>query len=252
MACHPHKEILQHLSSTKAIIINKSSSQMCDACRMGKSTRIPFLSSDFVSNKCLERIHFDLWGPSPVISTQGFQYYVILIDNYFRYAWFYPLKLKSDFLPVFLAFQSMVENQFGTKIQSFQCDGGGEFFSKVFVAHLSTCGIRHVISCPHTPQQNGLAERRHRTITELGLSLMFQSKIPQSLWVEAFFTANYLSNRLPSTALPDSKSPYELLMKQAPIYTSLRVFGCKCFPHLKPYTSNKFDPKSLLCVCFWI
>lgn len=81
---HPHKEILQHLSSTKSIIINKSSSQMCDACRMGKSTRLPFLSSDFVSNKCLERIHCDLWGPSPVISTQGFQYYVILIDNYSR------------------------------------------------------------------------------------------------------------------------------------------------------------------------
>lgn len=245
---HPHKEILQQLSSTKAIVINKLSSQLCDACRLGKSTRLPFVSSEFVSNTCLERIHCDLWGPSPVISTQGFRYYVIFIDNYSRYTWFYPLRLKSDFLHVFRAFQAMVETQFDSKIQSFQCDGGGEFTSNTFICHLSSCGIRQLISCPHTPQQNGLAERKHKSITELGLTLMFQSKIPQSLWVEAFFTANYLTNLFTSSVLQANVSPYEALMKQPPSYTTLRVFGCKCFPHLKPYAQNKLDPKSLPCV----
>lgn len=218
---------------------------MCDACRLGKSTRLPFLSSEFVSNKCLERIHCDLWGPSPVIPTQGFRYYVIFIDNHSRYTWFYPLRLKSDFFSVFHGFQEMVETQFGSKIRSFQCDGGGEFTSKAFVSHLSSCGIRQLLSCP---QQNGLAERKHISITELGLTLMFQSKVPQSLWVEAFFTANYLTNLLPSSVLQDNVSPYEVLMKQSPTYTALRVFGCKCFPHFNPYAHNKLDPKSLLCV----
>lgn len=80
----------------------------------------------------------------------------------------------------------MVETQFGDKIKSFQCVGGGEFTSKAF-QHVANCGIRQLLSCPQTPQQNGLAERKHRSITELGLTLMFQSKVPQSLWVEAFF-----------------------------------------------------------------
>lgn len=142
----------------------------------------------------------------------------------------------------------MVENQFSSKIQSFQCDGGAEFISKAFLSHFAGCGIRQLLSCPHTPQQNGLAERKHRSIIELGLTLMFQSQVPQSLWVEALFTANYLTNLLPSSVLQDNKSPYEVLMSRAPLYTALRVFGCKCFPHLKPYTANKLDPKSLLCV----
>lgn len=108
--------------------------------------------------------------------------------------------------------------------------------------------LRTLISCPHTPQQNSLAERKHRSITELGLTLMFQSQVPQCLWVEAFFTANYLTNLLPSSVLQDHKSPYEVLMQQSPTYTALRVFGCKCFPHLKPYAANKLDPRSLPCV----
>ena len=108
--------------------------------------------------------------------------------------------------------------------------------------------LRTLISCPHTLQQNSLAERKHRSITELGLTLMFRSQVPQCLWVEAFFTANYLTNLLPSSVLQDHKSPYEVLMQQSPTYTALRVFGCKCFPHLKPYAANKLDPRSLPCV----
>ena len=101
---------------------------------------------------------------------------------------------------------------------------------------------------PHTPQQNGLAERKHRHVTELGLSLMFHNKVPQQLWVDAFLTATYLSNMLPSSVLPGNISPYEALVKQKPVYSSLRVFGTSCYPFLKPYAKNKFDPKSLHCV----
>ena len=56
----------------------------------------------------------------------------------------------------------MVQNQFNTSIGTFQCDGGGEFVSKPFLSHLQQNGIRQLISCPHTPQQNGLSERKHR------------------------------------------------------------------------------------------
>lgn len=95
---HPSAEILQILSTKKAISINKSMSKICDSCQLGKSTRLPFPSSVYVFSRPLERISFDLWGPSPVDYVQGFKYYVILIDHFSRYCWFYPLRKKSDFL----------------------------------------------------------------------------------------------------------------------------------------------------------
>ena len=212
------------------------------------SSRLPFSASTFVASRPLERIHSDLWGPSPVASVQGFRYYVVLIDNYSRYSWLYPLTKKSDFFSVFLAFQSLVQNQLLANISSFQCDGGGEFISNQFTKHLQQSGIQQLISCPHKPQQNGLAERKHRHLVELGLSLLFHSKAPQKYWVEAFSTANFLSNLLPHTAIEESTSPYESIYKRSPPYSMLRVFGCSCYPTLRDYAQNKFDPRSLTCV----
>lgn len=245
---HPNAKILQLLSQNKSIIINKSTNKLCESCQLGKSSRLPFLASSFSASKPLEMVHSDLWGPSPVVSVQGFRYYVIFIDNYSRFCWFYPLKLKSDFFSTFLKFQSLVENQFNSKIGSLQCDGGGEFTSKIFLNHLQNMGIRQLISCPHTPQQNSLAERKHRHITELGLSMMFESKMPQKYWVEAFFTSNFLRNLLPSSVLTNNISPYEALYGHKPNYTAMRTFGCACYPTLRDYAAHKFDPRSLKCV----
>lgn len=145
----------------------------------------------------LLKVHCDLLGPAPVSSSQGFFYYAILIDDCTRFTWFYPLKNKSDFLEQFHKFQKLVENQFSTKIKIFQCDGGDEFLSNKFIAHLENCGIHRQISCPGTPEQNGVAVRKHRHIVETGLTIPLHINLPKSLWVEAFMTAVFLINRLP-------------------------------------------------------
>ena len=246
---HANSDILLLLSRNKAIIFNKASSKtVCDSCHFGKSCKLPFVESDFVSSRPLERIHCDLWGPSTVVSNQGFKFYVIFIDHHTRFSWFYPLKQKSGFYSVFERFKLLVENQFQSKIQQSQCDGGGEFLSKQFLSLLTQAGIQQRISCPHTPQQNGMAERKHKHLTELGLTMMFHVRVPQQFWVEAFFTAVFLINLLHASSLPDHKSPYQMLYGSAPVYTALRAFGCKCFPSLCPYMNNKLDPKSLACV----
>ena len=175
---HPNPHILQQLSSSRVIIINKRSKSLCESCQLAKSSRLPFSASVSVSSRPLERIHCDVWGPSPVVSVQGFKYYVVLIDNYSRFCWLYPMKKKSDFFSIFTAFQSLVQNQFSTNIGTFQCDGGGEFICNQLLVHFKKCGIKQLFSFPHTPQQNGLAERKHRHFVELGLSLLFQSKAP--------------------------------------------------------------------------
>ena len=84
---HPHRDILQLLVRNKAIVMNKTSSSLfCDACQLGNSCRLPFIASETISSRPLERIHCDLWGPSPVGSTQGFKFYVICIDNFSRFS----------------------------------------------------------------------------------------------------------------------------------------------------------------------
>jgi hypothetical protein len=122
---HPHQQVLQQLVKTKSISINKTTKFLCEACQLGKSSRLPFISSSFTANRPLERVHCDLWGPSPVISVQGLRYYAVFIDHYSRFSWIYPLKLKSDFYSTFIAFHKLVENQLGHKFTVFQCEGGG-------------------------------------------------------------------------------------------------------------------------------
>ncbi|GKV11134.1 hypothetical protein SLEP1_g22416 [Rubroshorea leprosula] len=108
-------------------------------------------------------------------------------------------------------------------------------------------GIHHQSACPKTPEQNGVAERKHRNITELGLTMMFHANIPSKYWVECFSTAVFLINRLPSPTLK-MDSPYFRLFQKHPDYSSLRVLGCKCFPFLGDYQKNKLEPKSLPCI----
>lgn len=78
--------------------------------------------------------------------------------------------------------------------------------------------------------------------------MMFQSGVPQKYWVEAFVTANFLINLLPSSSLAENHSPYEALTGSPPDYSALSVFGCACFPTLRDYAKNRFDPRSLQCI----
>ncbi|KAH0764298.1 hypothetical protein KY285_000169 [Solanum tuberosum] len=86
-------------------------------------------------------------------------------------------------------------------LKSLKFDGGGEFIQTDFIKHLEDCGIVRHISCPNTPEQNGVAERKHRHIVETGLTLLLHANLPLFLWVEAFVTAVFLINRLPSSVL---------------------------------------------------
>ena len=128
------------------------------------------------------------------MSNQGFHYNAIFVDDFSRFLWIYPLKRKSDFYQIFLTFQAMVEKQFQKKIQVFHSDNGGEFSKQEFIDHLLHHGIIHLLSCPGTPEQNSVAERKHRHVVELGLAMMLHVSIPKKFWVEAFLTSTFLIN----------------------------------------------------------
>lgn len=139
----------------------------------------------------------------------------------------------------------MVELQLGTKIKAVQSDWGGEF--RAFTTLLQQCGIIHRIICPHTHEQNGLIERKHRHIAEMGLTLLANSFMPSRYWDTAFETAVFLINRLPTEVLKGA-SPIGKLLGIKPDYIALKVFGCACFPLLRPYNSHKMAYRSSECV----
>jgi len=141
----------------------------------------------------------------------------------------------------------LVENLFTTKIKQFQSDNGGEYTSKQFKDYLSQSGILYRLSCPHTSQQNGISERKHRHIVEVGLTLLAQSGLFPKFWVDSFLTAIYLINRLPTHVL-QQESPFSKLMKRELDYTFLRSFCCFCYPFLRPYANHKLSFRSKPCI----
>jgi histone deacetylase 1/2 len=145
----------------------------------------------------------------------------------------------------FREFQSLVERQFDRKIHAMQTDWGGEYQS--LNSFFKQVGIAHHISCPHTHQQNGSAESKHRHIVEVGLTLLAHASMPLKFWDEAFLTVVFLINHLPTKVL-QNKTPIFCLLGEEPDYTFLRTFGCACWPHLRPYNTRKLQFRSKQCV----
>jgi histone deacetylase 1/2 len=150
--------------------------------------------STTIYSKPFEVIHCDLWGPAPFSSYYGYNYYITFVDTYTKYTWIYFLKNKSDALKAFTQFLTFIQNQFHTSIKALQSDWGGEF--RPFTALLNTLGIQHRLTCPHTSHQNGIVERKHRQLVEMGLTLLSKASLPLKFWDHALLTAVYLINRL--------------------------------------------------------
>jgi len=239
---HPAFQVVRRLlSSLQLPVISNKSSESCTACLRSKSHQLPFSHQHTRSTAPLQLLYTDVWGPSPLISTTGFKFYVSFLDDFSRYSWVFPITCKSDVSTIFIQFQSYVENFFSLKIKSVQSDWGGEYRTLQTILHKR--GISHRISCPYTHQQNGAVERKHRHIVETGLALLSHASVPISYWDDAFVTACYLINRMPTSSL-QNKSPFEVLFKKSPDYSFLRVFGSACWPNLRPYNSNKLQPRS--------
>ncbi|KAL2236583.1 UNVERIFIED_CONTAM: Retrovirus-related Pol polyprotein from transposon RE1 [Sesamum indicum] len=141
----------------------------------------------------------------------------------------------------------MVRTQFESKVKVLRSDNGSEFTSGVFQYLLHSLGILHKRSCPHTPQQNGVVERKHRHILDVARALLFQAHLPSTFWGESILAATHLINKLPTHVLK-WQSPYEVLHHKLPSYSNLRVFGCLCFTSNTSPSKHKFDARARKCV----
>jgi histone deacetylase 1/2 len=180
---HPSNKVVHQIVSSNNLPCSSNiESSVCDACQRAKSHQLPYNYSTRVSTSPLELIHSDVWGPA-LPSSGGFKYYVSFIDDYSRYCWIYLIKHKSDVESIFYTFQNHVERLLNAKIRSVQSDWGGEYHR--LHAYFERTGIAHRVSCPHTSQQNGIAERKHRHLVETGLALLAHSSLPLRFWDES-------------------------------------------------------------------
>jgi hypothetical protein len=236
--------VQQVLRRNKIDYTPESTPYVCDSCQLAKSHQLPYPISTSRSTVPLEQVFSDVWGPAP-LSVGKHEYYVSFIDDFSKFTWIYLLKKRSDVYQAFLNFQQFVERKFDRKIVTMQTNWGGEY--EKLNSFFQKAGITHHVSCPHAHQQNGSAERKHHHIAEVGLALLANASMPLKYWDEAFLTATFLINLLPSKVI-DLQSPAERLLNIMPNYDALHIFGCACWPNLRPYNKRKLAFRSQRCV----
>ena len=241
---HPASRIFQFLVlKNKIICNNKHLNFQCQSCPLEKSSRLSLRPTGHKTYAPLELIFSDVWGPAPLFSSDGYRYFVIFVDAHTKYIWFYPLA-KSDVYSIFHQFQTLVDHQFSLKIKFVQINWGGEY--RKLSTFFQSIGIHQ---CPHTQEQNGTVERRHRHIVKTSLTLLGQCKAPFPFWNYGFETSPYLINCMPTLVLAN-RSPFDCLFQRSPDYHFLRTFGCLYFSFLCPYNKHKLDFQSSPLVFF--
>lgn len=217
---------------------------VCTVCCEGKLVRKPFpKASETKSSAVLDLVHTDLAGPLEVNTPRGNRFIMTMIDDYSKYTIIYLLKHKSEAFDKIREYVSFVHNKFGYKPKVLRCDGGGEYSSTGLLKFMKEAGITLQQTAPYSPQQNGTAERKNRSLLEMMRCLLSEAKIDSKYWGEAVSCANYLLNRLPAATI--SCTPYELWHGSKPKYNHLRVFGSHAFVHIPEQKRQKLDKKAV-------
>ena len=228
----------------------------CDSCLLGKATRQPFPQQAYPTQRPLEVVACDMFGPVRVPTLQGGYTYVFsLIDLHTRYTWCYllPNKEGSTVLAVLRKWHKQVEQETGLKFQCLRSDRGKEFVNSAIMSWLQEQGIKQQLTAPYTPQQNGVVERWHRTMAEGIRTLLVACGLPTSLWGEALRYVLWVKNRTSHSALPDSTTPCEMWTGRKADVSAARVWGCMGVVLLPDREQDgKFAPRGTFGVCLGV
>jgi hypothetical protein len=241
-------KILSSKKMVKGLPELKEIEGKCTDCLTGKQHReiIPKLAKWRASQK-LELVHSDICGPINPKSNGGNRYFITFTDDYSRKTWTYFLQDKSSAFEVFKKFKSLVEKESGCEIKCLRTDRGGEFTSTMFNDFCSSQGVKRQLTTAYTPQQNGVSERKNRTLLNMVRSMISAMEVPKSFWPEAVKWATYVMNRSPTFAVKDM-TPEEAWSGSKPSVHHFRVFGCLAHVHVPDAHRKKLDGKSIKCI----
>ncbi|GJR03552.1 retrovirus-related pol polyprotein from transposon TNT 1-94 [Tanacetum coccineum] len=218
------KEVVTGLPKLKYV-----KDQLCSSCEMSKAKRGSFKTKAIPSSKGrINLLHMDLCSLMRVASINGKKYIMVIVDDYSRYTWTLFLRSKDETPEVLKDFLTMIQRNLQAQVISVRTDRGTEFLNKTLHAYFKEEGIEHQTSTPRTPEQNGVVERRNRTLVEAARTMLSASKLPLSFWAEAVATACYTQNRsiIIST---HGKTAYHIINDRKPSIKHLHIFGCICY-----------------------
>ncbi|GKB68011.1 retrovirus-related pol polyprotein from transposon TNT 1-94, partial [Tanacetum coccineum] len=217
---------------------------LCSACALGKSSKKPHKpKSEDTNQEKLYLLHMDLCGPMRVASVSGKKYILVIVDDYSRFTWVKCLRSKDEAPAFIINFLKMIQVRLKETVRRIRTDNGTEFVNQTLREYYETVGISHETSVARSPQQNGVVERRNRTLIEAARTMLIYAKAPLFLWAEAVATACYTQNRS-MIRHRHGKTPYELLHDKPPDLSYLHVFGALCYPTNDSENLGKLQPKA--------
>ncbi|GJR16234.1 retrovirus-related pol polyprotein from transposon TNT 1-94 [Tanacetum coccineum] len=216
---------------------------LCSACERGKSKKAShppkLIPSDYSK---LELLHMDLCGPMRVASVNGKKYILVIVDDFSRFTWVYFLRSKDETPEIIKKFIAQAQLNYKAKVCKIRTDNGTEFKNATLKAYYEKLGIMQQFSIARTPQQNGVVERRNRTLVEAARTMLIFSRLPEFLWAEAVATC-FTQNRSIINAR-HNKTPYELLLDKAKMLSIFMCFGLMCYPTNDRDDLGKMKPKA--------
>ncbi|KAK2442007.1 putative mitochondrial protein [Trifolium repens] len=221
--------------------------EKCTGCLKGKQHReaIP-KEAQWRATKVLELVHSDICGPITPQSNGGCRYFMTFTDDFSRKTWIHLLVDKASAFTEFKKFKTMVENESNCKMMCLRTDRGGEFTSNEFNEYCCSNGIKRQLTTAYTPQQNGVSERKNRTLLNMVRSMLSGRNVPKSFWPEALKWATYVLNRSPTLSVKNM-TPEEAWTGRKPTVHHFRVFGCLAHVHIHDVHRKKLDDKSIPC-----
>ncbi|GJY29096.1 putative ribonuclease H-like domain-containing protein [Tanacetum coccineum] len=221
--------------------LNANYKLKCVKCKSTKKPHKP--KSEDTNQEKLYLLHMDLCGPMRVASVNGKKYILVIVDDYSRFTWVKCLRSKDEAPAFIINFLKMIQVRLKETVRRIRTDNGTEFVNQTLREYYEKVGISHETSVARSPQQNGVVERRNRTLIEAARTMLIYAKAPLFLWAEAVATACYTQNRS-MIRLRHGKTPYELLHNKPPDLSYLHVFGALCYPTNDSENLGKLQPKA--------
>jgi transposase InsO family protein len=192
--------------------------RVCSTCQARKHVGTHHSHKNIMTtDRPLELLHMDLFGPIAYISIGGSKYCLVIVDDYSRFTWVFLLQEKSQTQETLKGFLRRAQNEFGLRIKKIRSDNGTEFKNSQIESFLEDEGIKHEFSSPYTPQQNGVVERKNRTLLDMARTMLDEYKTLDWFWAEAINTACSSINRLYLHRIL-KKTSYELLTGKSPMF----------------------------------
>jgi hypothetical protein len=239
---HRNLNDIRYMRKQGLRIRNCTCSDVCEPCIKGKMARKKFPRSRRKLKQPLDLVVSDVCGYMQTESIGKKLYFITFIDVYSRYCEVRFLRQKNEAVQESINFIERMKTQFDRKPKIFRSDRGTEYLDEKLQSYLRSEGIKSQCTVGYCPEQNGVAERKNRTLMEAARTLLNDAELPKKFWAEAVNMANYTTNMI--VRRDTEKTPYEMMHGEKPIWNEMRAFGSEGMVMIPKEKRRKLDNKA--------